>query len=488
MFRFATVVTLYEVSAEENMFFRRGLVGGQHSEIPPRDSWFQLLPLPSQRSKNLVALAVLALLGLTGCGKKLPDCSQIELGKTVKATVTSGSPTPPSAQRTPIAAKAVLIGIDGSGSMFGYTQAADPSAWLRLLQSVNLSANTLGLQAMAFRVGGGTATVLASGSTSSASNPCFFKGCAPFQPVASSLQTLWQRGYPGQSAPLRLLISDLEVNEGEVSPLIAAIKSDLAKGASAGVLALKLPFTGPVFDSQARPLFKGTLNRPLYLLATGPADQVKALLEEIRKIMAQKGIQSQELSIFGDLNSNPTLTAKDARVIPPEKGAVGLPVQFSSGRYSPGSNSDYRFIQLKPGATGFSVMTINPWSGGTTRPDLGLVRLERIPLSPNDNKSLGGVKIRNMIVAGTQVRLDLDVSPSTPSGAMRATIETLPEQWWIDWDRENRNDLKPAEKAEKTDGLLLLLNTLSTEIRQAKGTPPAAILCMAFQTTPQSTP
>ena len=204
--------------------------------------------------------------------------------------------------------------------------------------------------------------------------------------------------------------------------------------------------------------------------------------------MAQKGIQSQELSIFGDLNSNPTLTAKDARVIPPEKGAVGLPVQFSSGRYSPGSNSDYRFIQLKPGATGFSVMTINPWSGGTTRPDLGLVRLERIPLSPYDNTSLGGVKIRHMIVAGTQVRLDLDVSPSTPSGAMRATIETLPEQWWIDWDRENRNDLKPAEKAEKTDGLLLLLNTLSTEIRQAKGTPPAAILCMAFQTTPQSTP
>jgi hypothetical protein len=66
---------------------------------------------------------------------------------------------------------------------------------------------------------------------------------------------------------------------------------------------------------------------------------------------------------------------------------------------------------------------------------------------------------------------------------MRATIETLPEQWWIDWDRENRNELKPAEKAEKTDGLLLLLNTLSTEIRQAKDTPPAATLCIAFQTT-----
>lgn len=484
MFRLAPVPTPYEMSDEESMVFWRGLFGDQHSGFPTRVSSFQLMIQPLQRSRYFVSLAILALLGLTGCGKKLPDCSQNDLGKTVNASASSASPPSLSVPRKPVAAKDVLIGIDGSGSMFGYTQAPYPSSWLRLLQSVNLSANTLGLQAKAFRVGGGTATELASGSTTTASNPCFFKGCAPFQPVASSLQTLWQRGYTGQSPPLRLLISDLEVNEGEVSPLIAGIKTDLAKGASAGVLALKLPFSGPVFDSQARPLFKGTLNRPLYLLATGPADQVKALLEEIRKIMAQKGIQSQELSVFGDLNSNPTLTAKDARVIPPEKGAVGVPVQFSTGRFNPGSNSDYRFIQLKPGATGFSVMTIKPWSGGTTRPDLGLVRLERIPLSPNDSTSPGGVKIRHMIVSGNQVRLDLDVPPSTPSGAMRATIETLPEQWWIDWDRENRNDLKPAEKAEKTDGLLLLLNTLSTEIRQAKGTPPAATLCMAFQTTP----
>jgi hypothetical protein len=211
---------------------------------------------------------------------------------------------------------------------------------------------------------------------------------------------------------------------------------------------------------------------------------VKALLEEIRKIMAQKGIQSQELSLFGDLNSTPSLTAKDARVIPPDKGAVGLTIQLSSGRYNSGSNGDYRFIQLNPGATGFSVMTIKPWSGGTTRPDLGLVRLERIPLAADESSSPGGVKIRQMIVAGSQLRLDLEVPPSTPSGALRATIYTLPEQWWIDWDRENRNDLKPAQKAEKTEGILLLLNTLSTEIRQAKGAPPAATLCMALQTTP----
>lgn len=428
-------------------------------------------------------LSVLGLVAVAGCSQKLPPCAQSSSAKDAKTTTATATPAP-LLPRVPTAAKEVLIGIDGSGSMLGHVRAVDRSSWIRLLQSVNLSAETLNLQARAFRVGGGNATRLATGSATPASNPCFFEGCAPFLPVASSLQTLWQLPYPGQSPPLRLMISDLEVNEGDVSPLIAAIQNDLAKGASAGILALKLPFMGQVFDSQAQPLFKGTLNRPVYLLATGPADQVKALLEEIRKIMAQKGIQSQELSLFGDLNSTPSLTAKDARVIPPDKGSVGLPIQLSSGRFSPVSNGDYRFIKLNPGARGFSVMTIKPWSGGTTRPDLGLVRLERIPLAADESSSPGGVKIRQMLVAGSQLRLDLDVPPSTPSGILRATIYTLPEQWWIDWDRENRNDLKPAQKAEKTDGLLLLLNTLSTEIRQARGAPPAATLCMALQTTP----
>ena len=368
--------------------------------------------------------------------------------------------------------------------MLGHARATDASSWLRLLQSVNLSAETLGLQAQSFRIGGGTATKLATGSATPASNACFFEGCAPFQPVASSLQTLWGLPYPGQSPPLRLLISDLEVNQSDISTLIAGIKKDLAVGATGGVLALKLPFEGQVFDSQGQPFFKGKLNRPVYLLATGPTDQVKALLEEIRKIMAQKGLQSQEISFFGDSNSAQSLSARDARVIPPEAGAVGVPLQLSNGRFNPGNNSDYRFIQLKPGAKGFSVMTIKPWSGGTTRPDLGLVRLERIPLGSDESTSLGGVRIRNMLVAGSHLRLDLDVPPSAPSGALRATISVLPEQWWIDWDRENRNDAKASQKAETTEGLLLLLNTLSAEIREARNDPPAATLCMAFQTIP----
>jgi hypothetical protein len=197
--------------------------------------------------------------------------------------------------------------------------------------------------------------------------------------------------------------------------------------------------------------------------------------------MAQMGVQSQELSILDDSQSGQPLKAVDAGVLPPNLGYVGVPLQLRSGNYSPGLNSDYRFIQLKPGATGFSVSTIKPWSGGTTRPDLGLVRLERIPLATDESTSPGGVKIRKMLVAGSHLRLEFDVPSTTPAGVLRATINVLPEQWWIDWDRPYSLETKPAQKAATTQGLLLLLTTLGSEIREARGAPPAATLCMVFQ-------
>lgn len=419
---------------------------------------------------------ILALAALTGCSQKLPSCLEAASAKSVKASI----PAKPRSSAVPT--RALFIGIDGSGSMVGHTRAANPSAWLSLLKAINLSTETLGLQSTPYRIGGGLATKLPTRSVTIASNPCFFEGCAPFQPpVASSLQTLWGIPFPGSQPPLRLLISDLEVNQNDISSLIAGIKSDLARGASVGVLALKLPFTGKVFESQGIPFFEGSLNRPVYLLATGSLTQVRELLDEIRKNMAQMGVQSQELSILDDSQSGQPLKAVDAGVLPPNLGYVGVPLQLRSGNYSPGLNSDYRFIQLKPGATGFSVSTIKPWSGGTTRPDLGLVRLERIPLATDESTSPGGVKIRKMLVAGSHLRLEFDVPSTTPAGVLRATINVLPEQWWIDWDRPYSLETKPAQKAATTQGLLLLLTTLGSEIREARGAPPAATLCMVFQ-------
>lgn len=420
--------------------------------------------------------AILLVFFLTGCSQKLPPCVQENPSKTATAAEPNSRPKLP-----PPPVKEVLVGIDGSGSMLGHAQVIDSASWLRLLQSITLSAATLELRSRTFRVGGGTATPLAGKSATAASNACFFSGCPPFPEVDSSLHRLWQVAPAGPSAPLRLLISDLEVNQSDITSLIGSINSDLNKGASAGILALKLPFEGKVYDPQGEVIFTGKLKRPLYLLATGPADQVQALLREIRKNMAQKGIRSQELSLLSASDRSTPLIVKDARPIPVDGGSIGAPLVLGGSRYVSAANPDYRFIKLKPGAQGFSVMTMQALAEGSARPDLGLVRLERIPLATGESKLAEDITLQDMVVGGSQLRLDFKVPPSVPYAVLRATVPVLPEQWWIDWDRD---DPKGAKAAEKTEGLLLLLTTLGSQIRERNHAPPAATLCMAYQIVP----
>jgi hypothetical protein len=440
-------------------------------------------------TQGLAALLALMPL-LAGCtGASMPDCVEDNAppnnGTTTNTNQKTNDSAPVTGAKPPIGvgakAKEILIGIDGSGSMLGHARASDASRWLSLLQSINLSTQTQGLAARAYRIGAGTAQALNSESVTAARNPCFFQGCAPFPAVASSLQTLWEVNVPGGATPLRLLVSDLEVNQNDISTLIGAIRKDLSKGASAGVLALKLPFEGQVFDASGKPVFSGKLDRPVYLLATGSAVQVREVLEEIRKNMALKGVSSQQLSILDAQSEPKTLTISSATLIPQTIGRSGEPLRLGGNTYNPSSHSQYRFAKLRDGSTGIALATIQPWSGGVTRPDLGLVKLERIPLSPNDSIDPGGISLKSMSVAGSNLRLELEIPPSAPAGAIRATIPrgSLPEQWWIEWDK---HDPKATDAKEKTEGLLLLMTTLGQQVQaRSPSKAPAAALCFAFQ-------
>jgi hypothetical protein len=445
-----------------------------------------MTPVSAQR------LAIYLVIGplLAGCtGSTLPPCvaesASPNAGMRVNAnqdlndsSPIAGVDPPSSGAKT---ANEILIGIDGSGSMLGHARASDASRWLSLLQSINLSTQTQGLSARAYRIGAGTAQSLNSESVTAARNPCFFQGCAPYPAVASSLQSLWEVKAPTGPTPLRLLVSDLEVNQNDISTLVGAIRKDLSKGAAAGVLALKLPFDGQVFDASGKPVFSGKLDRPVYLLATGNAVQVRAVLEEIRKNMALKGVSSQQLSILDAQAQLNTLTIKAATLIPQNIGRLGEPVRLGGNDYNPSNHSQYRFAKLRDGSAGISLATIQPWSGGITRPDLGLVKLERIPLSPNESTDPGGISLKSMSVAGANLRLELEVPRSAPDGAIRATIPrgSLPEQWWIEWDKD---DPKATNAKEKTEGLLLLMTTLGQQVQaRSPNQAPAAALCFAFQ-------
>ena len=159
---------------------------------------------------------------LLGCTPQLPSCASKE--------------DPNGNVDNPINTKAasrVLIGIDGSSSMLGHADATTTSDWRNLLQAVNLSTSTQGLSSKVFRVGGAKAQALGSANVTQAADPCFFKGCGNYPSVPSGLQTLWDVQPGAGSTPLRLLVSDLEVNQSDISSLIVGIRKDLQRGATA---------------------------------------------------------------------------------------------------------------------------------------------------------------------------------------------------------------------------------------------------------------
>lgn len=429
--------------------------------------------------------ALVAAIGfLAGC-QRLPDCipkATKPLGGKLAGPVGTAKPSP---------AQELLIGIDGSGSMLGHTRTANPKQWETMLQAIKTTANSSsGLSVRTFRIGGGSAQELPNNSASAAKDPCFFQGCGSFASVPSSLQTLWQVPGKAKTMPLRLLVSDLEVNDDDISSMIDAVHVDIQRGASVGILAMRLPFTGDVFNAKARTIFSGSLNRPVYLLATGEASQVNTLLNSIREKMSLSGVSAQELSLIDAQSTPKTLLASHVVFEPP-----GSPQSYSPGslrlqgrQYTQGKNPDYAFAQIAPTTKTVLLASINPWLGGTKPKDFMLTRLERIALNPGDTTNHGDIQITNLSFSGSNVRMEVAIPKDADPGAIRAMIPagSLPEPWWITWNRDSSD---AADAKVKTDGLLPLMIALSQQVRAAPNAAPAAAFCLAFDfARPKSSP
>ena len=442
----------------------KGLQADPIAAWPLREKTFQML-------RWLVTGAV--SIALTGCGEKLPDCL---------VGLKSGGALKPSAitKKPPQVGQQVLIGIDGSGSMFGFAQASGKNVWPRFLQSINQGILLKGFKPVAYRIGAGIAEGPLGASLTQAADPCFFKGCAGFKPVASSLETLWKIQGAPKTLPLRLLVSDLEVNQSDVSSLVSGIQGDLTKGASAGVLGLKAPFTGDVYGVNGKIIYKGNTNRPLFILATGPRDQVKSILNEIKKNMAMKGIPNIKVSMIEPIGSTKTMKAQWVSGVPAKAATTGRNVRIEGITYSPANNPDYQFIRLNSGSTGLSIATIKRLNNGTKRPDFGIADLERLSITKTPPQPAEGMSINNIQIWGSNLRVGLDLDQSATTGIYRVVVlaGSMPEQWWVDWDRPE-SDTRNLGK--KTQGLLDLMTTLRRQIAGSLKSPPEAAMCIALQ-------
>lgn len=364
--------------------------------------------------------------------------------------------------------------------MLGFAQASEKGLWSRLLQSISQGILLKGLQPVTYRIGAGEAEGPIAASVTQAVNPCFFKGCEGYKPVASSLETLWRVQNNGKTLPLRLLVSDLEVNQSDIASLLGGIQGDLDRGASVGILGMKAPFTGDVYGANGTIIYKGKTSRPLFILATGPKEQVVSVLNEIKKTLALRGITGAKISILKPTATAKALEAQWISGIPATAATAGINVRINNKTYSPAQNPDYQFIKLNSGATGFSVATTKKWSQGTKRPDFGIADLEKLSINGGAPQPAEGMQISTIQVSGSNVRVGVDVDRSATSGIYRIVIPagSMPEQWWVDWDRQQTETSKVGEK---TQGLLLLMTTLSRQIAGSANGPPAAAMCIALQ-------
>lgn len=425
----------------------------------------------SLMQNGFISLAVLALLSSCSSSQQLVKC-------------VNGSPAPTPAQTT-LWAKiqtdpTLQLAIDGSGSMLGLTGSRDASSsWKALLQAVSLAAASAGTTVEASRIGSNATTRIVN--PLEAASPCFFEDCGSHGSVSSSLDVLWSKPTFGKNRiPLRLAISDLEVNNGDIAKLVAAIQNHVELGATIAILAIKVPFQGRVFNSEGQVIHTGVAQRPIYLLATGPRNQLHTLMTDIRAKAALGGVPTalMQLTFLEDQANAPTLLARSVKGVPTNSISSGLPVQLGGAVYGPGQN-EYQLAKLSQRTNAVILSSRREGAiGGAPLPDMAIAQLESLPVAGQVSSLAPGIAVQSFQLGNQELALTITIPQVAPSTALRAFVPRgqLPEPWWVSWNRMNAT---AATAREQTDGLLLLLTSLS-KLLVAPGTTPAAALCLAF--------
>jgi hypothetical protein len=183
-----------------------------------------------------------------------------------------------------------------------------------------------------------------------------------------------------------------------------------------------------------------------------------------------------QLTLLDEQANAPTLTAKS---IAGENSGFGQPLRLGTTTFSPSGNGEYQFARLFQKDAERVVLSsgMRASTQAALLPDLGLINVVPVTL-PGTSANSSGVTVEGFQVSGTDLSVALGIADSTIGGAVRATVARgqLPESWWLSW---NRLTPKGDEARNQTDGLLLLLTSLS-KLMVDNGTTPAASLCLAF--------
>lgn len=420
------------------------------------------------KSKQLIAFgACNALLLLSGCAITPPEClTKIE--------------TKPSSNTKPVSrSNSLELAFDGSASMLGYVAEGKPAeSWQRLVNVINQSAAAINVNVATYRVGGGKVKSVAS--VKNATQPCFYQGCGQYSPVASSLHTLWEKeglipstGDATPKIPLRMLVTDLEANDGDISAVINSVRPHVEQGAVIGIVAMKVPFNGSVYNSKAKVIFKGETNRPIYFVATGSPKQTSQLLNTLQKSIEMSPLRDNKLQIT-DLKKHvtkPTQTAINGR----GNAQFGVPIRVGKKTYV--SRRDYVMAKMAANNKELMVGATNIPADNKINASLNIGNIEPIN---SISTEVRGESIKGVSFVNDKLVFKLSIPYPQLGNAVRINVARgeLPEQWWVDW---TRLDPKKPDSKEKTEGLRPLMTNFARMMVDEKiNSTPAASLCVMY--------
>ena len=375
----------------------------------------------------------------------------------------------------------IVIGLDGSGSLLGHLQ-AEGNVWIRTLTALQLLTATQPVKTVVARVGGPDLEPVTSLQTST--NPCFFKGCAPFSPVSSNLPALWRQAEDGQ---LTILVSDLETDATLTGALVQAIAR--SEPEAVGVVAIQAPFSGQLFDPFTGKAV-GTMNgnRPLYLLVTGPREPVEMIIGDGAGAFGQVHLQpvfSSRLPVA----TGSTAYAKQLALLnesgqpDPQQGVVGGRVAVGPLRVVPVNNvlTVDKLEAGQPHQLALSVQGTLEDTQGVAYPP-GQLILERYNPVEEHWQAAQGVTVQDLRLQNSNFSVKVSLDPGLPAGLVRARLPSHRgvEDWWLALNANGDDPQEPVES--RTKGLYGLLTSLQSAL-QDPDAPPAAAFCFAHSPT-----
>ncbi len=449
----------------------------------------------AQGNLKRLGLGLLLVLTAVGCSRG-QSLTCIPENNEAKSTATSTQePT------DPFANVQVNVGVDGSGSMFGYV-GKPGGRYSSTIDALSTLFGSKGLKVNYWRLGANDQTKAPQPITANqfllARTPGFYCNGqnAPFECVSSTLGQMYELPTtpqpPGtaEAENLSILITDLEPDSGAVTSLTTKLSAILRDKENYKVLLLGLrsEYHGPVYPAQEN-AFKefyfstdgksiDEQGRPFYLLISGPTPAVDGLVSALRQLPmdASKAFRAVE---FSGQAAKPLLIDRAASLQAQPSSCLSEVASLSGS--APKNREEWLLVRAD------SRCQDNPLPVTLVSQEsvqfVGANLLPEAIVIDGASNTLRAPQVNVQKVSAERGRLQLDLAVrqdgSKRGGPVTLEVDrrSLNEALWKDWNSTVTNPAGP-----RTQNLMLFIGGMETAIQQQDQ--PAAKFCFGFQPAP----